>query len=105
MTKRKLLIKDKEEILKIIAKFLYNKEIKSLYDELVKKQTQFDEDIRKWYYKEFNITKDLLDFANKYNIIYECYACNVDEKRLNKIYPLKIFNYTNSYMDNFINNY
>lgn len=78
MAKRKLLIKDKEEILKIIAKFLDNKELKSLKEELFKKQSEFEKYINDWYCKEFKITKELLDFANKYNIFSTVYECKID---------------------------
>lgn len=78
MAKRKLLVKDKETILKIIAKYLDKKELKKLKDEVFKKQIEFEKEITDWYCKEFKISKELLDFANKYNILSTVYDCKLD---------------------------
>lgn len=102
MAKRKLLIKDKEEILKIIAKYLDNKELKNLKEELFKKQTEFEKYINDWYCKEFKITKELLDFANKYNIFSTVYECKVDNNNYRDTKePLTYFNGRGYYGDDF----
>lgn len=102
MAKRKLLIKDKEEILKIIAKFLDNKELKELKDKLAKKQEKFKEEITEEYIKTFKITKELLDFANKYNIKSKSY---LSFNGYNEGEVFNIFSSTKLYTDDFMRTY
>lgn len=99
MAKRKLLVKDKVEILRIVAKFLDNKELKELKDKLSEKQTQFEKDITEEYIAVFNLTKELLDFANKYNIkskTYSYFNGYNEEDRFN------IFNSNDKYADDYL---
>ena len=98
MAKRKLLNKDKEEILKIIAKFLDNKELKDTKDKLIEKQEKFKKEFTEEYIKTFNITKELLDFADKYYIKSNSYVCfsgyNENER-------FSLFRGTGNYSDDF----
>lgn len=83
MAKRKLLIKDKEEILRIIAKYLDNKELKELKDKLAEKQAEFEQIILEDYSKTFNLDKSLLNFANKYNYkstVYVSFSYNYGDR-------------------------
>ena len=83
MAKRKLFVKDKEEILRIIAKYLDNKELKELKDKLKEKAEEFRQIILEDYSKTFNLDKSLLDFSNKYNyasIVYVAFSYNYEDK-------------------------
>lgn len=77
MTKVKITTKDREGILKIIAEYLYKKELSKDLKKLNDKKEKFIKDIREWYIAYFNIDKHLLDFAEKYNINETCnISCN-----------------------------
>ena len=68
MDKIKLTQKDKENILKCIATFLYKTHLEKLDNKIKKVQEEFINNITIDYLKKFNITKEIKDFADNYNI-------------------------------------
>jgi hypothetical protein len=69
MAKNKLTKDDKHKIKYLIAKFIYKKEgLDKLEEEREKLIEDFKVKSRETYYSIFNIKKEMIDFANKYDV-------------------------------------
>ena len=102
MAKRKLLIKDKEALIDIIAKYLDDKELKELKNKIIEKQDEFNKENLKDYLKTFNISNDIYNFALKYNILSYVYNCGFDYHSQDN---WKIFDYRQGKNKNYIDEF